>query len=35
MGAEFEECSATNTRNKLIAETMDNYLSDAEWYGQV
>lgn len=34
MGTEFEECSATNTRNKLIAETMDNYLSDAEWYGR-
>lgn len=34
MGTEYEECSATNTRNKLIAELMDMYLTDSEWYGK-
>lgn len=34
MGTDFEECSATNTRNKLITELMDMYLEDAEWYGK-
>ena len=34
MGTDFEDCSATNTRNKLIAELMDMYLADAEWYGK-
>lgn len=34
MGTEYEECSATNTRNKLIAELMDMYLADSEWYGK-
>jgi nicotinate (nicotinamide) nucleotide adenylyltransferase len=35
MGNEFEDCSATNTRNKLISEIKDLYLSDKEWYNGV
>lgn len=35
MGTAFEDCSATNVRNKLIEEIMDLYLSDAEWYSLV
>ena len=35
MGNEFEDCSATNTRNKLIEEIKDLYLSDKEWYNGV
>ena len=35
MGCEFEECSATDTRNKLIEEIMELYLSDTEWYNSV
>jgi nicotinate-nucleotide adenylyltransferase len=35
MGNEFEDCSATNTRNKLIEELIDMYLSDKEWYCKV
>lgn len=34
MSTEFEECSATNVRNTLIAELMDMYLSDKEYYGR-
>lgn len=34
MGTDYEECSATNTRNKLISELMDMYLEDSEWYGK-
>ena len=34
MGTAFEDCSATNTRNRLIEELMDLYLSDKDWYGQ-
>lgn len=32
MGREFEDCSATNTRNKLIEELIELYLSDSSWY---
>ena len=32
MGKEFEDCSATNCRNRLIEELMDMYLADKEWY---
>ena len=35
MGNKFEDCSATNTRNKLIEELMDMYLTDKEWYNNV
>ena len=35
MGTAFEDCSATNVRNKLIEEIMDLYLSDTEWYSLV
>lgn len=35
MGSKFEDCSATNTRNKLIEEIIDLYLSDKEWYNEV
>lgn len=35
MGNKFEDCSATNTRNKLIEELIDMYLSDMEWYNEV
>lgn len=34
MGTDFEDCSATNTRNRLIEELMDLYLADRDWYGQ-
>jgi hypothetical protein len=30
----FEDCSATNVRNRLIEELMDMYLSDKSWYGR-
>ena len=32
MGKDFEDCSATNTRNKLIEELIELYLSDSSWY---
>lgn len=35
MGTKFEDCSATNTRNRLIEEIIDLYLSDKEWYNGV
>lgn len=35
MGTDFEDCSATNTRNRLIEELIDMYLADKDWYGQV
>ena len=35
MGDEFEDCSATNVRNKLIEELIDLYLSDKTWYNKV
>ena len=35
MGNKFEECSATNTRNKLIEELIELYLSDKDWYNGI
>jgi nicotinate-nucleotide adenylyltransferase len=35
MGDRFDECSATNTRNRLIQEMMDLYLSDSAWYNEL
>ena len=32
MGEAFEDCSATNVRNRLIEDLMDMYLSDKSWY---
>lgn len=34
MGDAFEDCSATNVRNRLIEELMDMYLADRDWYNQ-
>lgn len=35
MGTEFEDCSATNCRNRLIEELIDMYLLDKDWYNKV